>query len=195
LLDFYGGFGMGLFRKKGKMNIPPPPPQDGGSEEEKPDIPAVPASVPSGTHLPSELPEIKPAGKMMPAGPAETKKKKMPSMPEFPEIPKEEPSSMLEPEKEEPEEEMPPMPEEPHIPEELEPADVEGPKFVPAPSFQAIVAETDEIKSSLKHADVIFSSLNRLREDEEKEFEKWKIHLEDVQKKLEYVDQLIFEGE
>jgi len=179
---------MGLFRKKSKMNIPPPPPQDGGSEEEKPDIPGVPVS---GSHLPSELPEIKPAGRM-PAGPAETKetkKKKMPSMPEFPEIPKEEPSSVLEPEKEEPEEEMPPMP------EELEPADVEGPKFVPAPSFQAIVAETDEIKKSLKNADVIFSSLNRLREDEEKEFEKWKIHLEDVQKKLEYVDQLIFEGE
>lgn len=182
---------MGLFRKKSKMDIPPPPPHSGEGEGAMQDMPSMPDS---GTHLKSELPEIKPAGMI---SPAEMKKssakmpaaKKMPSMPEFPEIPKEEEA---EPEQDDFDEEMPGM----DMPEpSLEPAEIKGPKFLPAPSFQAIVAETEEIKNSLKQTDAVFSSLNKLREDEEKEFEKWKVHLEDIQKKLEYVDQLIFEGE
>ncbi len=178
---------MGLFGKKKKkedMDVPPPPPPEEGEEakpeaikeapEEKEELPELP-KIEVETHLPSELPEIKPEGE----------KEEKPSMPEFPSAP----------EKEEAEE----APEEPEKPKEEPEISVvqpeKGPKFMPVTKFQTVLTEAEEIKSSIKETEEIIVRVKKLREEEEKTFDKWRAHLEGVEKKLNYIDSMIFKGE
>lgn len=186
---------MGLFsrKKKAKMEIPPPPPPEGG--EMAPMEPATPAApMPSAPrqmkratlppkesmHIPSELPEIKPLGKMEKPAP----------MPEFPAMPGDEAEKMPEPEAAEMPSapKMAPAPEMPAEPEE------EKPKFVSVSNFQTILSETNEIKASIKKAEDSIARLNTLKTEEEKAFSSWRSQLEDVEKKLSYIDQVIFKG-
>jgi len=184
---------MGLFGKKKKeeMDVPPPPPpeEDEGAlpampEEKKEELPELPP-IEAETHLPSELPEIKPGGE----------KEEKPSMPEFPSAPEKE-----EYEKEEEAEEEPEMPEAPaEMPKEEREISVvrpeEGPKFIPVTKFQTVLTEAEEIKSSIKETDEVISRVKTLRDEEQKTFDKWRAHLEGVEKKLNYIDSMIFKGE
>jgi hypothetical protein len=169
---------MGLFSRKKKqkeMDVPPPPPEEGETIEapmeepgqELPELPPLEAEK-EETHIESDLPEIKP--------PAEKGK-----MPEFPEIPEEEPEEL-------------PVLEEEHPAEEEAPAE-EGPKFMNVSSFGEIMAEADSIKQSLKEVDMSVKALDELKKQEEAEFQRWRSQLEDVEKKLSYVDKVIFKGE
>jgi hypothetical protein len=169
------GIEMGLFGKKKKeeeMEVPPPPPPEEGEEEAPPEaekkeeLPELP-SVEAETHLPSELPEIKP------------EKEEKPSMPEFPSVAEKE-------EAEAPEEK----------PVEIAVAKPEeGPKFMPVTEFQTVLTEAEEIKNSIKETEEVISRVKKLRDEEEGEFEKWRKQLEGVEKKLNYVDSMIFKGE
>lgn len=162
---------MGLFfkKKKAKMEIPPPPPPEGPlevKEEKPPELPPMPEK-----HIPSEMPEIKPPAK------EEKPEEKPPSMPEFPEIPKEEAKAAEK------------------IERPVAPAETAGPRFVKISSFQTVLTKADEIRSSLKKAENVILKLGELKNEEEKEFQKWRTQLEDTEKKLSYIDQVIFKGE
>ena len=177
---------MGLFfgrKKKAEMEIPPPPPPEGGAAEEaeKPEAempapahPAEPSAPEAETHMPSELPEIKPEKHAAP-------------MPVFPEIPEEELEEGIE------EVHKPAMP---HAAKPRHAAPLKaGQRFVSISSFQTVLAKSDEIKGSLKEAEALVGRLNELRNEEDKEFQKWRMQLENVDKKLTYIDQAIFKGE
>ena len=127
-----------------------------------------------------ELKELKPAElPAMPKHPPSElpevkpeKKEETPSMPEFPDMPGEEKM------------EMPVTKEE-----------VSAPKFVNVASFQTVMGKADEIRNSLKKAENVIIRLGELKNEEVKEFEKWRAQLEDTEKKLNYIDRVIFKGE
>lgn len=176
---------MGLFFKRKKKEMggvpPPPPPAEGGVEEEakeKP-IPELPP-LESEKHLPSEMPEIKPG-----------EKKKAPSgMPEFPEAPEEEKEAEKEKKAEEVEE---PAEEEVKAPAPVK--EIAAQKFVTVSSFQTVLTEADAIRSSIRKAEDVIARISELKKEEEKEFVMWRAQLEDAEKKLAYVDKVIFKGE
>ena len=118
----------------------------------------------------------------------------MQKMPEFPEMPeemeegmKEEAMPEMEPEHAEKAQKAAP----PAMPGQLK----AGQRFVSISNFQTALTKSDEIRGSLKEAETMISRLNELRNEEEKEFLKWRSQLEGVEKKLNYIDQVIFKGE
>lgn len=123
---------------------------------------------------------------------------------ELPEIPEHPPSELheIKPEKTEEIVSMPKMPEFPEMPKESEKLkmpitkeEAAGPKFVNITSFQTVMEKADEIRGSLKKAENVIIKLGELKNEEEKEFEKWRAQLEDTEKKLSYIDKVIFKGE
>lgn len=177
---------MGLFsrKKKGKeMDIPPPPPTEG---EEMPEIgipkeeelsfpepspgeemPELPPLEPE-EHIKSELPPIRP--KKLEKQPAK--------MPEFPSMPEEEAPKKLEKE----------------VAEEVE-AEEKGPRFLKSAGYRNIMTEMSDARDSLKKLDSTIKSMEKIKEAEDREFQRWRIGLEDAEKKLSYVDRIIFKGE
>jgi hypothetical protein len=157
------------------MDIPPPPPLEEAGEVKAPAkelaveedvLPELPP-LDSGEHFESEMPEIKP--KML--------EKAMPKMPEFPSH-----------------EEMPGM-EEPEEEPIEEAAPVKEPQFLKASESRSLVAEAEEMRRSLNRIGGIIKEIDSLKEAEEKEFHRWRINLEDAEKKLSYVDRVIFKEE
>jgi len=71
---------------------------------------------------------------------------------------------------------------------------LEKPFFVKVDDYRSILEGTTLIKNNLKEADEIISRLNELKNEGDREFEKWREKLEDVQRKLIYVDKVIFEA-
>jgi len=190
---------MGLFFRRGKkekMGIPPPPPPEEGEEAAKevlkgekpiPELPPLEIGEPE-KHLPSEMPEIKPSAE----------EKKPSGMPEFPEVPKEEAEEMPEEKIEEVKEAEKPaiFEEKAEAIEKPAPAgEIAAPKFVTALSFQTVLTEADAIRSSIRETENIIARINSLKKEEEKEFGSWRAQLEDVEKKLSYIDEVIFKGE
>lgn len=168
---------MGWFfnKKAEKMEIPPPPPPASGRKTGAPldDIKK------EDSHLPSDMPEIRAP---------EKRGEGNPKMPEFPEIPKE-PKQMKK---------VPPkimISSEEHIEKPVTKAEVSGPRFVKVSGYQTVLTTADEIRTSLKKAENVITRLSELKNEEEKEFEKWRVQLEDTEKKLNYVDKVIFKGE
>ncbi|MBN2111610.1 hypothetical protein JW707_00770 [Candidatus Woesearchaeota archaeon] len=145
-------------------------------KEQKMEIPPPPP--PEGGD--KELKELKPAKLSdMPGHPKSelaevipSENEEMYSMPEFPEIPKEE-----------------------KFARPVTRAETEGPRFVDVASFQTVMQKADEIRGSLKKAENVIMKLGELKSEEEKEFEKWRSQLEDTEKKLSYIDKVIFKGE
>jgi len=183
---------MGLFfKKKNKEStgVPPPPPPDEntgvGAEETKGENPEeIPELPPLGSeqHLKSDIPEIKPA------------KEEGANAPEFPEAPEEE--SAEEKDDEKPEEAEEHEEEEPEAAaEEVATRIVEaGPKFVTAATFQTVLTQADSIRDSIKETEETIRKIEGLKDAEQKELERWRSHIEDVEKKLNYIDKTIFKG-
>ncbi|MBI4145343.1 hypothetical protein HY493_04015 [Candidatus Woesearchaeota archaeon] len=87
-----------------------------------------------------------------------------------------------------------PMHEEPTAHEERE-APVrtdEGPLFVSVQDYQTILNSVNMIRSKLGDAEDSFKKLHDIKQGQEKELEDWRSTLEDVQRKLTYVDEVLF---
>ena len=65
------------------------------------------------------------------------------------------------------------------------------PTFIAVEDYKRIVNATNSIRAHLMNAEDFAKKLTELKADEERSLERWRLQLEDVEKKLGYVDQLI----
>jgi len=190
-------------KKEPKMDLPPPPP---AQQLEFPEIPEE--EIPSVKG--DEVPELAEQPIEAPPIPEEIPQpiKEMP-------IPEEEivapPLPAEIPEKEELIAEMPQAPEhivpvrgaerkgevvfDKTISEEKPSLEPGRPLFVSMQDYAEILEGISTTKQSLEDAEGIVVQLNDLKNAQEKIFEDWKNQLEDVERKLTYMDQLIVHGE
>tara|TARA_Y100000310_G_scaffold57465_1_gene52657 strand:- start:780 stop:1523 length:744 start_codon:yes stop_codon:yes gene_type:complete len=70
---------------------------------------------------------------------------------------------------------------------------VSGPLFVKHDSYRSILEGISIIKDRLKQSEDLALSLNNIKNSKDKEFERWRTSLEDVQRKLIYVDKILYE--
>lgn len=87
---------------------------------------------------------------------------------------------------------MPLMQEEPEE-QEIEPAPrMRGaPMFVSVNDYQEVLGSIGYIRNKLADADELVKKLNELKMSEEKSFEQWRGQLEDLQRKLAYVEDVV----
>ena len=67
------------------------------------------------------------------------------------------------------------------------------PIFVEVNDYKQILDYINEIKNNIKKSDNILTTLQDIKSAKEKEFEKWHNVLEDIQRKLIYIDNTLFE--
>lgn len=157
---------MGLFKrnKKEEMELPPPPPLEEGGLAAE--FPDMPTA--EEAHIPSEMPEIKAADIPFAQEPS-------PAMTGAPiETPQEE--------------------EEMGIPMERERISPSEAPYVNVSDFQQVMTNVGLIRDVLKEADGRVNRLNEIKNIEEKELEKWRNQLEDIERKLSYIDGVIAKG-
>lgn len=65
------------------------------------------------------------------------------------------------------------------------------PTFVAVEDYKRIINDTNVVRSKLMEAENFVRRLGDLKNEEERAFDKWRSQLEDVEKKLSYVDKLI----
>jgi len=65
------------------------------------------------------------------------------------------------------------------------------PAYVGIEDYKKIINDTNTIRSKLMDAENFVKKLGEIKNDEEKAFERWRTQIEDVEKKLNYVDQII----
>ena len=65
------------------------------------------------------------------------------------------------------------------------------PTYVCVEDYKKIINDTNTIRSKLMDAENFVKKLNEIKTDEEKAFEKWTNQIENVEKKLNYVEQII----
>jgi len=66
------------------------------------------------------------------------------------------------------------------------------PIFVDLDLFKVMLDEIGLVKKNLKEMDDIVTRLDDFRNDKDKEFDKWKKAVEDIQRKLIYADRTLF---
>ena len=66
------------------------------------------------------------------------------------------------------------------------------PLFIYLDSYREIINETGMINSTFKEASNSLARVAKIKEEEDKEFNKWENQLKDIQKKLTYVDRTLF---
>ncbi len=166
---------MGLFgflkKKKEELPLPPPP--------SPPDLPPIlkgdiESIRPSETTEEAPMPEFAP----------------MPELPEMPErllpAPAGEKEVMVF-DRTVPKEEIP----EPEPVAEVVRHMPVQPTFVAVEDYKRIINDTNVVRSKLMEAENFVRRLGDLKNEEERAFDKWRSQLEDVEKKLSYVDKLI----
>jgi len=67
----------------------------------------------------------------------------------------------------------------------------QGPTFVAVDDYRRIITDTNTVRAKLMNAESFARRLGDIKNTEEKAFERWRSYLEDVEKKMNYVDQLI----
>lgn len=65
--------------------------------------------------------------------------------------------------------------------------------FVRTENFKHVVDNLNSIKKKIKESENALSRLNDVKNDEDKQYEKWHSQLEEVQRKLMFVDKMLFE--
>ncbi len=70
-----------------------------------------------------------------------------------------------------------------------------NPAFIAVEDYKRIVNDTNSIRAHLMNAEGFSKKLSELKADEERALERWRSNLEDVEKKLSYVDHLIEKAE
>ena len=68
----------------------------------------------------------------------------------------------------------------------------EGPLFVSVQDYEAILNSVNSIKEKLSEAESSFQKLQTIKKEQEQGLEDWRLTLEDVQRKLTYVDDVLF---
>jgi len=180
-------------KKKAKtMDLPPPPLP---AEEGLPELPEIEAP-PQPTITPSfeeavprfEEPEEIPANEVPVPPPLmdlpEMEAPPAPELPEMPSVP--EPPEMVETPAEVPAE-VPTEAEEGLI-QKREPV---APLFVSTNDYQAIMNGISEIRKTLGDSENILAELTSIKNQEEKVFSEWKTYMEDIERKISYVDTVI----
>ena len=210
--------------KKGKkaktLELPPPPmapeTEMQGFEKELPSLPEMPKPPVKEKPLPSPKIEELPVPLPPPA------EKQDLEFPEIPEVPHEEPAPTPEPREEleipsitlpeEEKEQLPPRYESPFSEEILPPptqmVKEEKPlfkamlreeplkqMFISIDDFHAILNGLNEAKKTLTQSETLVEELNKIKNKEDKIFEDWKGQIEDIERKLSYLDQAIYKGE
>jgi len=160
------------FLKKKEEKVAPPAPKPKGAKELE-----IPPAPPSEEELP-EFPEI-----------PEFKEEEKPKIHEIPTAP---PAPKLEevPEAEKMEEKA--FKEERKELKKAELHEAFKPSFVKMESFQSIINELGLIKSIAKESEDAIARVDDFAGDQEKEFNKWHAQLNDIQKKLIFIDKTIF---
>jgi len=77
-------------------------------------------------------------------------------------------------------------------PEERQPIPREGPIFVSMQDYQIILSGVNSIKSKLGEVDDTYKNLSHIKTSQDKELENWRKSLEDLQRKLTFVDEVVF---
>ena len=76
----------------------------------------------------------------------------------------------------------------------LEHKEAKGPVYMRMDKFRNILLNVSEIRSSLRASNEVLSKLTQMDANADKEFEKWKNIMADMQKKLVFVDKTLFNG-
>jgi len=175
---------------------------------EKPELPAMPAAPVEDKPPIPEAP--KPEFPPMPAAPGELVPDKIPPLEGLPEAPAFEPEEF----KPAPLVEEPVLPEQPMYepadmpkaadfsPAEFVPAekhepvrrDIRGPMFIRTDRFKAIIEDIEHVKSRFTDEDDIFSRIGDVKSSQDKIYENYRQTLEDIQRKLLFIDRSLFEG-
>lgn len=71
--------------------------------------------------------------------------------------------------------------------------DTNKPKFIDINDFRSILSNIGYIKGKLKESSDVLERLNDTKLEEDKAFEKWRLELEDVQRKMLFIDKSLFE--
>lgn len=173
-------------KKSEELDLPPLPPPLKGPET-KGDLPE------HGPPLPDDdLTEPKgfPEEPKMPESPDT-------SLPEFPEMPSEpEMPPLTEPPEEEvsveePQEETASLDSQEKPPETKQPT---GPIYIKIDTYKDVLREINKIKADFERSENILSSMVEIKASEDKELESWKHGLEDIRKRLSFIDTSVFEG-
>lgn len=67
--------------------------------------------------------------------------------------------------------------------------------FVSMDNYKQILDDISTIKSDIKRSDDIFTRLNEIKNIKNEKFEKWKDKLEDIQRKLVYIEKTLYEDD
>lgn len=168
-------------KKKEELPLPPPPPR----AQAEPEFP-----------IKSDIEPIRPPAegppRPQPMPPEEPEFPDLPDLPDLPEpiaetIPEPEPIHVRE---------IPAREEEVFgslLPEEYEPPARKRPSksFVAVDDYKKIVDESNRVRAKISEADQLLKELKDIRGHEEKLFSKWQSHIENIEKKLSHVDQII----
>jgi len=69
------------------------------------------------------------------------------------------------------------------------------PAFVAVDDYHKIINDTNTVRAKLLEAEQFVKRLTDIKNEEERAFDKWRGQLEDVEKKLSYVDELIAQAQ
>ena len=171
VLDFFA-----KKRKAPELELPPPPPLE--------ELQAKARLARAPQKLPSDIPPVR--GRELPELPTPPKPEEMLPPPPAIELPKPVPDKTV------PVPEMPEAPEAPHPPVAPE---GELPMFVSVQDYKAILEGMTFIKNKIADTEKTSKRLTDLRQHGKKEFEAWRGIFEDIQRKLTYVDEVVFESQ
>lgn len=204
-------------KKEPRMDLPPPPPSEQLEFPEMPKEEEIPAVSGKEVAPEPEMPPPPPTEEAVEEAPIEELPEELPpEMPTpvevAPKVPEEAPPEEMIPipeaplpEEEAPIPELPPItrkrdmildktvqPEIEETPEEIVPI---APLFVSMQDYKEIINGINTTKDSLEEAEVIVARLNDLKIAQERIFEDWKNQLEDIERKISYVDEIVAQGE
>ncbi|MBW2967791.1 hypothetical protein KY362_04855 [Candidatus Woesearchaeota archaeon] len=80
-----------------------------------------------------------------------------------------------------------------YIPEEEPRRTVRGPLFIRTDRFRTAIDNIEQIKAMFKEEDNIFFAINEIKNTQDQRFESFRQGLEDIQRKLLFIDRALFE--
>jgi predicted nucleic acid-binding Zn-ribbon protein len=69
---------------------------------------------------------------------------------------------------------------------------VSGPLFVDIEAFRTMLSDIDTIKNDIKSSESALQHLDELKNSKDREMERWRGQLENIQSKINYVDKVLF---
>lgn len=128
------------------------------------------------------------------------KKEEKPKIPEFPKLPEEPSFPTYEPQLKkfslQKDEELPELEipiKKPKIPERVTLPAEEKPLFVKIEKYKSAVDIVNKIKNKLSEAEKILENLNKIKNQEDEELEKWQTDIDSIKENLLKVDKELFE--